>query len=451
MSDEVSSGHHVLRRAWADCGVPTSARELAIQTHKVAEMFINSQQRPDENEEADGAANEEASTSKAKPTKKKAKQTLQTLTPPLLLIGGNSTLKEDILRFRQDKSDILIGTPGRLEEFLLGSSSLTPAKAKGKVSAGSTLSRSIRTICSVKELEMLILDEADRLLELGFTLSINRLINHLPKQRRTGCFSATMSEGLGELCRVGLRNPVKVVVKVERKGLLKGKGKAAASSNGDSTEADRNTPATLSNTYLLCDSKNKLARLLQLLGSETSSQIAGEEESPKKIIVYFATCACVDYFYKLLSPLSSLRRATLYSLHGQQSPSRRTSTYTTFCAPSTSSKSPHQILLCTDVAARGLDLPSVDLVVQFDPPQDPTQFNHRAGRTARAGRRGKACVLLCKGRETEYVEFLKRRGVPLVEEVLEDLPSEAVQKLQDDCRKVVLKDRDLFEKVKPKS
>jgi ATP-dependent RNA helicase DDX55/SPB4 len=165
------------------------------------------------------------------------------LNPSMLLIGGNSTLKEDIAIFKSVKPDILVGTPGRLEEFLTGSSSMggTHNSKKGKSSTSSSSASSttfgpghaIRSVCNVKEVEMLIMDEADRLLELGFVASITRLLSVLPKQRRTGCFSATMSEGLGELCRVGLRNPVRIVVKVERK-------KKAGSDAAD--EPDKNTP-----------------------------------------------------------------------------------------------------------------------------------------------------------------------------------------------------------------
>lgn len=306
---------------------------------------------------------------------------------------------------------------------------------------------------------MFILDEADRLLELGFQASLNRILGILPKQRRTGCFSATMSEGIGELCRLGLRNPVRIVVKVERKNV-----------DNQNEGGERSTPATLQHTYVLAETEQKMAKLLQFLRKEVE---ASDTLDGKKIIVYFATCACVDYFYKvrdsasssrhlghqaedalqLLKPLPQLSSFTLYPLHGQQTPSKRTSTYTSFISPPSSSKAPHQLLLCTDIAARGLDLPDVDLVIQYDPPQDPKQFNHRAGRTARAGRKGKNTVFLCKdkegeGREEEYLEFLARRGIGMkAEKGLEGIEKEQMEKLYAQMKALILKDRDLHDKV----
>lgn len=130
-------------------------------------------------------------------------------------------------------AEIVVGTPGRVEEFILG---------KG------------RSVVSCKELEALVLDEADRyasflqsipptcldylcsLLDLGFDASITRIITHLPKQRRTGLFSATMTDGLSSLVRVGLRNPVRVVVKVEAKRGVKRKA-------GEETISERRVPA----------------------------------------------------------------------------------------------------------------------------------------------------------------------------------------------------------------
>jgi ATP-dependent RNA helicase DDX55/SPB4 len=136
--------------------------------------------------------------------------------PALLLVSSDGSPAEDIKRFLFQGSDIIIGTPGRIEEFLLG---------KG------------RGIVNVKELEILVLDEADRyaflkildsffsrasrssLLDLGFQKVLTRILTHLPKQRRTGLFSATMTDAdaLSELVRAGLRNPAKVVVKVQSK------------------------------------------------------------------------------------------------------------------------------------------------------------------------------------------------------------------------------------------
>ncbi|KAF9371192.1 ATP-dependent rRNA helicase spb4 [Podila verticillata] len=242
-----------------------------------------------------------------------------------------------------------------------------------------------RSGVNVKELEVLVLDEADRLLDMGFAVSLNKIMSLLPKQRRTGLFSATMTDGLSELVRAGLRNPVRVVVKVE--DLVGGGG--------------QRTPASLHIGYILCSTSQKLLLLTHLLRQEAAN---------KKTIVYFATCASVDYFYKLLSRLPQLAGFAIHSLHGKMETKKRSLTFKSFTNIPAGSPG---ILLCTDVASRGLDIPDVDFVVQVDPPQDPKAFTHRCGRAGRAGREGKAIVFLVKGKEETYIDFLKVRKVPI--------------------------------------
>lgn len=108
-----------------------------------------------------------------------------------------------------------------------------------------------------------------------------------------------------------------------------------------------------------------------------------------------------------------------------------------------------RVLLCTDVAARGLDVPDVDVVIQYDPPQDPRDFGHRAGRTARMGRKGRAIVLLLDGREEEYIDFLRVRKVPVKprEAIKSDLELDG-ESLARDLQAIVQKDRALFDQVR---
>ncbi|KAI9255035.1 P-loop containing nucleoside triphosphate hydrolase protein [Helicostylum pulchrum] len=285
-----------------------------------------------------------------------------------LFIGGSTSLAEDIISFKQTKPRIIIGTPGRLEELLTKSAQLV----------------------NTKELEVLVMDEADRLLDMGFSKQLSNIIAQLPKQRRTGLFSATMTDGLSELVRAGLRNPVRIVVKVED---LANKGVV------------QRTPATLDIDYLVCDAEQKLLQMSRILTKELS-----KEDGSRKFIVYFATCAMVDYFYKILSRLPQLKPFSFHSLHGQMDTKRRSATYTSFTELSPAIPA---VLLCTDVASRGLDISDLDYVIQYDPPQDPKAFSHRAGRAGRAGRKGKATVILVRGREEVYIEFLKLRKIPL--------------------------------------
>ncbi|KAG8218451.1 DEAD-domain-containing protein [Butyriboletus roseoflavus] len=342
-------------------------RELATQIHSVFSLFLSAQPtlpRPD----------------LSLPTN----APIPTYPPPLLLVSSDeSSPAQDIQRFLDTGADIVIGTPGRVEEFLIG---------RGK------------TVVSVKELEVLVLDEADRLLDLGFQNTLTRIITHLPKQRRTGLFSATMTDAdaLSELVRVGLRNPARVVVKVQskksKKRILDGKpGK------GEVVE-ERRIPAGLENFYINCRTSEKLVQLVRVIEHEVSSYTASH------FIVYFATCACVDYFYRVL-PMFLPPNSKLFSLHGHLLPAARTRALTAFSSSLSSSSSP-SILLATDVAARGLDIPHVDVVVQFDPPMDPKAFSHRCGRTARAGRSGRAYVFFV-GREIEYIDFLAVRKIPI--------------------------------------
>lgn len=170
--------------------------------------------------------------------------------------------------------------------------------------------------------------------------------------------------------------------------------------------------------YLTCHQAEKTLQLLRLLQNKS------ETDGCSKFIVYFATCAAVDYFYnvsehaiygdsteaesniicleQILKRLPALANFRLASLHGHLQPSIRSNTLAAYVAHPSLPTNPG-VLLCTDVAARGLDMPDVDVVIQYDPPSDPKSFSHRAGRTARMGRKGTAIVLLAQGPEEEYV------------------------------------------------
>ncbi|KAK1865109.1 hypothetical protein I4F81_007644 [Pyropia yezoensis] len=173
-------------------------------------------------------------------------------------------------------------------------------------------------------LSLLVLDEADRLLDMGFRVTLSAILGRLPRQRRTGLYSATQTVALDELAAAGLRNPVRVVVR-------------------------------------------KLPALLHLLAAKPR----------EKAIVYLLTCA----EKKRLRALAAFTSA------------------------------PGGVLLATDVAARGLDVPHVATVLQAAPPQSPEAYIHRVGRSARLGRPGEAVLLLLPSEDT-YVDYLAVRSTP---------------------------------------
>ncbi|KAL2157769.1 hypothetical protein VTH06DRAFT_5037 [Thermothelomyces fergusii] len=283
---------------------------------------------------------------------------------PQLLVGGTIKAAEDLSTFLRLSPNLLIGTPGRLAELLSSPYVKAPASS----------------------FEVLVMDEADRLLDLGFSPEITRILGYLPKQRRTGLFSASLSEAVERLITVGLLYPHKITVRVKS---LKDGGEIQ----------ERKTPMSLQMSYIITPASQKIPALCQLLDRL--------EPRPARSIVFFSTCFAVKYFARVLHGVLP-SGFSIISLHGKLEPQVREKNYERFV----NATSP-TVLLTTDIAARGLDIPQVDLVVQHDPPTDTKAFIHRCGRAGRAGRRGLAVVMLQPGHEEGYVQLLEVRQTPI--------------------------------------
>ena len=362
--------------------IVSPTRELATQIHSVLISLLAFHQPSAELLKPSEDGDQKRSTS-----------TLTVL--PQLLLGGTTTPAQDLSRFLKNSPNLLISTPGRLLELL----------------------SSPHVHCPQYSFEVLVLDEADRLLDLGFKDDLQKILGRLPKQRRTGLFSASVSEAVGEIVRVGLRNPVKIAVKVK-------------SASGD----DKRTPASLQMSYLLTPPSHKFPALLSLL-----SQL---QPTPQKAIIYLSTCAAVDYFQHILSALLP-NQFSLIPLHGKHPSNVRQKNFSNYIKAITPT-----ILLTTDVAARGLDIPQVDLVIQIDPPSDPKVFLHRCGRAGRAGRKGLSVIFLQPGREEDYIPFLEVRKTPItpLKRPFITVTDEDAKLVTSKMRKEVLADRALYDK-----
>ncbi|XP_049721971.1 ATP-dependent RNA helicase DDX55 isoform X2 [Elephas maximus indicus] len=306
----------------------------------------------------------------------------------ILWIGGRNP-GEDVERFKAQGGNIIVATPGRLEDMFR-------RKAEG-----------LDLASCVKSLDVLVLDEADRLLDMGFEASINTILEFLPKQRRTGLFSATQTQEVENLVRAGLRNPVRISVKE--------KGVAASST--------QKTPSRLENYYMVCKADEKFNQLVHFL----------RNHKQEKHLVFFSTCACVEYYGKALEAL--VKSAAILCIHGKMK-YKRNKIFMEF------RKLQSGILVCTDVMARGIDIPEVNWVLQYDPPSNASAFVHRCGRTARIGHGGSALVFLLPMEES-YVSFLAiNQKCPLQEMRLQKNTVDLLPKL----KAMALADRAVFEK-----
>ncbi|XP_036870455.1 ATP-dependent RNA helicase DDX55 isoform X3 [Manis javanica] len=305
----------------------------------------------------------------------------------ILWIGGRNP-GEDVTRFKEQGGNIIVATPGRLEDMFR-------RKAEG-----------LDLTSCVRSLDVLVLDEADRLLDMGFEASINTILEFLPKQRRTGLFSATQTQEVENLVRAGLRNPVRISVKE--------KGTAAST---------QKTPSRLENYYMVCKADEKFNQLVHFL----------RNHKQEKHLVFFSTCACVEYYGRALEAL--VRSVTIMCIHGKMK-YKRNKIFMEF------RKLQSGILVCTDVMARGIDIPEVNWVLQYDPPSSASAFVHRCGRTARIGHGGSALVFLLP-MEGSYINFLAiNQKCPLQEMKLQKNTVDLLPKLKS----MALADRAMFEK-----
>lgn len=286
---------------------------------------------------------------------------------------GGTHIAESCKEYEAVGGHIVIGTPGRILD----------------------MKNRIPNILTFKKLEVLVLDEADTLLDMGFRDTITQLLAFLPKQRRTGLFSATQTKEVKELARAGMRNPVSISVRVQSRAPTGADGKAGTSAPGSAqpVQMQQATPTSLDNCFMVCEYDQRADELLHFLN----------EHLNQKIIVFCATCACVDYYSNVFEQIAKKGKLLPSSLdivgfHGKMVPKKRTGLYRKFV------KLTSGVMFSTDVAARGVDIPDVDWIVQLAAPKDPAFFVHRVGRTARAGRTGGA-LLFVTAEEQVYLRF----------------------------------------------
>ncbi|KAJ5206195.1 hypothetical protein N7491_003184 [Penicillium cf. griseofulvum] len=268
--------------------------------------------------------------------------------------------------------NLLIATPGRLLDHL--------QNTQGFI---------------FKNLKTLVIDEADRILEVGFEDEMRQIVKILPKEeRQTMLFSATQTTKVEDLARISLR-PGPLYINVDH-------------------SKEHSTVAGLEQGYVVCEADKRFLLLFSFL----------KRNLKKKIIVFFSSCNCVKYHAELLNYID----LPVLELHGKQKQQKRTNTFFEFC------NAKQGTLICTDVAARGLDIPAVDWIIQFDPPDDPRDYIHRVGRTARGAEGKGRSLMFLQPSEVGFLKHLKEARVPVVEF---EFPASKIVNVQSQLEKLI--------------
>ncbi|WP_052402698.1 DEAD/DEAH box helicase [Methanococcoides methylutens] len=263
-----------------------------------------------------------------------------------------------------EKADIVVATPGRLLDHI----------GRGTI--------------DLDNVEMLVLDEADRMLDMGFIDDVEDIVKECPEERQTLLFSATVSKDIKYLSRKYMNEPQKVFAKAHV------------------------DPEKLEQVYYDVPKPIKFSLLVHLLKKEKSGLV----------MVFCNTRSNVDFVQK------NLRKNDIdaIAIHGGHTQAKRKSTLHKFHS------SEAHALVCTDVAARGLDIPHVSHVYNYDIPDDVNEYVHRIGRTARAGKEGKVINVLTD-READAFQKLVRhhRKFTITKEVVPDVERVVIKDEKD--------------------
>lgn len=285
----------------------------------------------------------------------------------LPIYGGQDIERQ--IRALKNRPQIIVATPGRLMDHMR------------------------RKLIRLQHLLVVVLDEADEMLNMGFREDIEHILSEVPEKRQTMLFSATMPRPIMELAKRFMNEPEFVSIKAKE--------------------------VTVPNTeqyYLQVHEKQKFDALCRLL----------DLQSPDAAIVFARTKRRVDELFDALTK----RGYSAEAIHGDLTQARRDSVMRKFKQGVT------EILVATDVAARGLDISSVTHVYNFDIPQDPDSYVHRIGRTGRLGKSGIASTFVSH-RELGHLELIERtikrkierKPVPTISETIEGQQRLTVEKL----------------------
>ena len=263
-------------------------------------------------------------------------------------------------------ADIIVGTPGRVLDHISQETLLTDF------------------------VKILVLDEADRMLDMGFIKDVQKIISYVPRKRQTLLFSATIDADISYLAKMFMNNPVEI-------------------------EAESYVDASkLHQIYYEVPAHLKFSLLVHLLEKEDSSLV----------MVFCNTRKNTDFVAKNLK-LSGIESMPI---HGGFSQEKRTRTMDTFRSKKL------YVLVCTDVAARGLDIKGVSHVYNYDIPKDSKDYIHRVGRTARAGKEGKAISILTERDFDSFRNVLRNFDVKVIQEPLPDVQKVAIKWFDEERR-----------------